>query len=246
MFEEYTQPFDTKFNFTFQQDMLAAVKYEEPVSYTFKNSLEESLKNIISGYECVSGDDYIDGIFGSNHDQDRIMSQVEDIDKAKLVANIYLTLPGNPFIYYGEELGMMGKGDDANKREPFIWTDDGSGMDTTWKENDFIGETDSYETQKNDNNSMYNHYKNMISLRKNYEALSGGKYDLYKLSDNYSNKIMSYIRYTDNEKLLVIHNFSGERIILNEEDISGMNVIYGELGKDNGISAYGSVILKFN
>ena len=55
-----------------------------------------------STYESVSGDDYIDGIFGSNHDQDRIVSQVEDIDKAKLVSNIYLTLPGNPFIYYGE------------------------------------------------------------------------------------------------------------------------------------------------
>ena len=36
---------------------------------------------------------------------------------------------------------------------------DGSGMDTTWIENDFIGKIDSYETQKNDNDSMYNHYK---------------------------------------------------------------------------------------
>jgi glycosidase len=28
--------------------------------------------------------------------------------KAKLAAAIYLTLPGTPFLYYGEELGMLG------------------------------------------------------------------------------------------------------------------------------------------
>lgn len=246
MFEEYTQPFDTKFNFTFQQDMIEAIINEESVSETFECSLEESLKMILSDYEDVSGDDYIDGIFGNNHDQDRIMSQVESIDKAKLVANIYLTLPGNPFIYYGEELGMKGEEDDLNKREPFIWTEDGSGTDTTWVENNYIGEIDSFETQKNDNDSMYNHYKKMISLRKNHEALVSGKYDVYELPHNDSNKVMSYIRYTDIEKLLVIHNFSSERIILNGENLSEMSIIYGDLGQDNGIAAYGSVILKIN
>ena len=57
---------------------------------------------------------------------------------------------------------------------------------------------------------------------------------------------MSYIRYTDIEKLLVIHNFSSERIILNGENLSEMSIIYGDLGQDNGIAAYGSVILKIN
>ena len=64
---------------------------------------------------------YIDGIFATNHDQDRIMSQVGSVEKAKLASNIYLTLPGNPFIYYGEEIGMCGEKPDEKIRKKSWW-----------------------------------------------------------------------------------------------------------------------------
>lgn len=47
------------------------------------------------------------------------MSEVNNEDKAKLAINIYMTLPGNPFIYYGEEIGMRGEKPDINIREAF-------------------------------------------------------------------------------------------------------------------------------
>ncbi len=47
--------------------------------------------------------------FLTNHDQDRIMSQLRgDLPSAKLAAFLLLTSPGVPFLYYGEEIGMLG------------------------------------------------------------------------------------------------------------------------------------------
>lgn len=47
------------------------------------------------------------------------MSQLfGDWNQAKMAAAIYLTLPGNPFIYAGEEIGMQGRGEHENIRNP--------------------------------------------------------------------------------------------------------------------------------
>src|SRR5690606_9285760 len=47
--------------------------------------------------------------FITNHDQNRIMSQLDgDEGKTRVAAAILLSNPGVPFIYYGEEIGMMG------------------------------------------------------------------------------------------------------------------------------------------
>ena len=43
-------------------------------------------------------------------------------EKMKLAASIYLTLPGIPFIYYGEEIGMIGTGAHENIRRPMQWS----------------------------------------------------------------------------------------------------------------------------
>lgn len=116
--EEYVQPFDTKFNFSFQNALIESVKNNTSMQ-TSGSNISKYLQDIIDLYNTVDGN-YLDGVFGSNHDQNRIMSQVELTDKAKLVASVYLTLPGNPFIYYGEEIGMYGEKPDEMIRNPFM------------------------------------------------------------------------------------------------------------------------------
>ena len=60
--------------------------------------------------------------FITNHDQDRVMTQLgENVEKAKLAAAILLTMPGTPFIYYGEEIGMTGAKPDEFIRTPLHW-----------------------------------------------------------------------------------------------------------------------------
>src|SRR6266536_4472013 len=44
-----------------------------------------------------------------------------DVARAKLAATLLLTLPGLPFIYYGEEIGMTGDKPDPRLRTPMQW-----------------------------------------------------------------------------------------------------------------------------
>ena len=46
--------------------------------------------------------------FLSNHDMDRASNSLTN-ENAKLAASLYLLLPGTPYMYYGEEIELMGK-----------------------------------------------------------------------------------------------------------------------------------------
>ena len=70
--------------------------------------------------------------FLSNHDQLRFALQVgEDTSLGKLAATILFTMPGTPYIYYGEEIGQSQpdftdeqlRFDDIYKRAPMYWDD---------------------------------------------------------------------------------------------------------------------------
>ena len=55
-------------------------------------------------------DNRVMGTFLSNHDQNRyIESLARSHTRAKVAVNLLFTLPGIPFVYYGEEIGMIGK-----------------------------------------------------------------------------------------------------------------------------------------
>src|SRR5690242_21862338 len=61
--------------------------------------------------------------FLSNHDGTRVMSLLgNDVPSAKLAATLLLTLPGLPFVYYGEEIGMAGEKLDPRLRTPMQWS----------------------------------------------------------------------------------------------------------------------------
>src|SRR6185503_5286197 len=61
--------------------------------------------------------------FLRNHDQTRTLSAVGgDVARAKVAATLLLTMPGLPFVYYGEEIGMIGDKPDERLRTPMQWT----------------------------------------------------------------------------------------------------------------------------
>ena len=66
--------------------------------------------------------DYINAPFLSNHDVGRIAGFVmKDPCKTKLAGAMNLFMSGSAFIYYGEEIGMVGSGNDPSKRAPMYW-----------------------------------------------------------------------------------------------------------------------------
>lgn len=240
--ENYVQPFDTKFDFAIQQKILNCVQKGMAVP-GFGDSLSVAIENIQNKYDGVDVN-YLNGVFGANHDQDRIASSVNSLDKARQIAAVYMTLPGNPYIYYGEELGMYGSKPDEMIRTPFLWGDD-STYNTSWEKDDQNAETKGLDQQMKDPDSMYSYYKTLIALRKDNPALMKGNYRAAALT---SDSVIAYFREADGQKLLVVHNFAeGNQTVSLAEcgDITVTNVLYSSSG-ETGVSDLSSVKLAGN
>jgi glycosidase len=147
--------------------------------------------------------------FLTNHDIDRIYSQFEAVDyKMKQAAFIYLTLPGVPFIYYGEEVGMLGTGAHENIRRPMQWT--GGAHAGFTNGNPWIGVGGGYTVNNvanmEDNpSSLLSTYRELVHLRNEEEALRRG----YLLDvQSGSEKILSYARILEEEALVMVANLN--------------------------------------
>lgn len=151
--------------------------------------------------------DYIDATFLTNHDQNRILNELGgELSKAKLAAAILLTLPGTPFIYYGEEIGMLGKKPDEYIREPFLWNiQDEDPIRTSWMSPTYSTNVTirSLAQQINNSSSLYNYYKSLINFRnQNKEIGMGRLVPVTGLPEN----ILAYYRIYQEDSTLVIHN----------------------------------------
>ncbi len=117
--------------------------------------------------------------FLSNHDQSRALSQLAGKpEKGKVAATLLLTAPGVPFIYYGEEIGMLGLKPDEQLRTPMQWTaaaNSGFTTGTPWE----LPFSD-YAKGKNvadesaDPHSLLAHYRALVRLRNEHAALRVG------------------------------------------------------------------------
>jgi glycosidase len=186
-------------------------------------------------------------IFLENHDLDRFASLEKNIQKQKLAASLQLLIGGIPSIYYGQEIGMKGKGmnglygngdgNDIPRREAFEWyaKEEGVGV-ATWyantgiwwtKRNNQPNDGISVEEQKGDPQSLFNHYRKMLKLRAAHEALSSGA---YAQVENNNDFIFSFLRKTDSKTVLVAANMSdqNQKVVLKEAKRK-FKAIYGQV-----------------
>jgi len=151
--------------------------------------------------------------FLTNHDQNRIMSVLnEDMDAAKNAATLLLTSPGVPFLYYGEEIGMLGKKPDEDIRRPLQWSGDANAGFTTgspWRAPASDYTTKNIASQTEDPNSLLSLYRKLIYIRNNHAALRVG--DFY-LVDTGNRSVFANLRVSRNETALIIVNLSSEAI----------------------------------
>lgn len=191
--------------------------------------------------------DYIDPVFLGNHDQNRILSVLEgDTARQKLALALLMTSPGAPYLYYGEEIGMLGAKPDPNIREPFLWDlKEKDSLRTTWITPRFS--TDDtvvpLALQKADFNSLYHFYRYWIHLRRWQPILAKGGISpiLHKHPG-----LLAFYRDLAGEKLEVYHNFSDETLEL--EVPPGMLPLAvhkaGLQGRILTLKAYGSAVLE--
>jgi alpha-amylase len=155
--------------------------------------------------------------FLANHDQSRILNQLGGhLDRARLAATTLLALPGVPFIYYGEELGMSGaRPPDEAVRTPMQWAAVENAFFTS-NEQAWTAVNPDYETvnvaaQLNDPGSLLNHYRQLIHLRQEHVALRLG--GLATLTSN-CREVFGFLRHVPHTAVqpgaavLVLLNFS--------------------------------------
>ncbi|QLY39685.1 alpha amylase [Hujiaoplasma nucleasis] len=127
--------------------------------------------------------------FISNHDMNRAAGfLMVDEYAMHMAANLYILTYGTPFIYYGEEIGMLGsrstENTDANRRLAMYWGDGDSvtnPIGSTWTVDRQIN--GSVQDQIGDPNSLYNHYKKLIMVRNAHPEIARGQYTLIDFSE---------------------------------------------------------------
>ncbi|MBY0432920.1 MAG: alpha-amylase [Cyclobacteriaceae bacterium] len=212
--------------------------------------LVKRYKDINDYYRSITPD-YVDATFLKNHDQNRILSELDDNEqKARVAASILFTLPGTPYIYYGEEIGMKGKKPDEYIREPFIWDEDGKDpMQTKWEEPKYStsATVKPLSLQKNDPLSLMNYYKRWIAYRNGSDVMTIGTLSPspFKITE-----VVSMIRSLGESKRLALHNISDVEVTVSLAEAGEFSAVEfstaeGIVIADNAIKipAHHSVVL---
>ncbi|HST07586.1 MAG TPA: alpha-amylase family glycosyl hydrolase, partial [Gemmatimonadaceae bacterium] len=150
--------------------------------------------------------------FLANHDHERVMTQLGDAGRARVAASAMLLLPGMPFVYYGEEIGMVGAKPDETIRTPMQWSaTTGAGFTSgkSWEEPQPDWQTKNVAAQDRDSGSLLNHYRRLIHLRNQHSALDHGALVVGTASDA---AVAAYVRRSSDETVLVVTNFSARAI----------------------------------
>lgn len=182
-------------------------------------------KDIISYQDLYKSyrSDYHEATKLSNHDEDRTGSTLNaSADLMKMAGAVLLTSGGEPYIYYGEELGFLGKkeGGDEYVRTPMKW---GDNYTTSFIKQSYTGQdkVKSVEEQAGDENSILSVYRTFGQLRNTYPALAEGKmsaHPLYNDSNSQYKQVACWYMSDASQKMLVVHNFSSKAVTLNFSD----------------------------
>jgi len=147
------------------------------------------------------------GTFLTNHDQDRVLNVLgHDEGRARVAAGIYLTLPGIPFVYYGEEIGMIGSGAHENIRSPMQWTDGPNAGFTTgvpWQPINSNYQQYNVLVEQQDPGSLLNWYKRLIDVRNQAPALRRGTHDPLASS---ASPVLAFVRRHEQQTVLCLAN----------------------------------------
>ena len=239
----YLKGLPSMFNFDFYHGIQRIIKEEK------NDGLIESLINTQNVYQKIQKN-YIDAIFVNNHDQNRLINNVDGSnEKNRLSAAILLTLPGMPYIYYGDEIGMLGQKPDPEIREPFLWDYKGKAAEqTSWME--AVNSTDStvipLSAQYGVPNSTFSYFKYWIKLRNNHEVLRTGGLESISLPES----LLGYSRTSEDRQWVIIHNLTGETQTLDLNLVKASHVIYSfdestvEENQMLSLPAYASVVLE--
>lgn len=185
-----------------------------------------------------------------NHDMDRLARYLND-DEIKIAFAFLMSMPGAPFIYYGDEIGMRyvdglasveGGYGRTGSRSPMQWDDSKNAGFSEADEDKLYIKQDSdpnrptVKKEMENKASIYNEVKRLIDVRKSHKALQNNSNIefVYYAKNVYP---LVFLRSFEEEKIMVIINPSDKSVSF-ESKYEPSDAIYniGErASKNNGV-----------
>ncbi|WP_304353044.1 alpha,alpha-phosphotrehalase [Brachyspira innocens] len=182
-----------------------------------KKYYKESAKMLATVMHCLRGTPYI----YQGEEIGMTNAYFNDINQYKDVESLnYFNILKNNGIEDKEIYKILQSRSRDNARTPMQWNDKkNAGFSNTKPWIEIISNYKKINAENNlkDENSIFNHYKKLIKLRKDYKVISEGK-TIPILKDD--KNVLSFIREYNNEKILVINNFYGNECTA---DLSGID-----------------------
>ena len=148
-----------------------------------------------------------------NHDEQRIASPefAGNAEKGKPAMVVSATISTSPtMIYFGQEVGEPGA-EHAGHGSPSrtsIYDYIGVPNHQRWLNNKQFDGGQSTDTEK----ALRDFYKRLLNLTINSSALAGEYRDIHHFNRQntewYNDKVLSFVRWSDDEQLIVVSNFS--------------------------------------
>jgi maltose alpha-D-glucosyltransferase/alpha-amylase len=190
---------------------------------TGQGSAHEFIHEYMAIYSKIAHRGYV-CIPSGNHDMGRISTGRDD-DELAVVFTFLLTMPGIPFIYYGDEIGMNFLNDLPSKeggyertgaRTPMQWNNDqNSGFSTADAEQLYLPidpdpQRPTVEKQTQEEKSLWNRVRQLAELRKNTPGL-GADAEFIPLNPDGCEYPLVYQRGgdTDDNRYLIVLNPAG-------------------------------------
>ena len=183
-----------------------------------KGNINEYLDRFLLDLRETRGKGYI-GMITGNHDMQRL-AYLRGPEELKVCMAFLFTMPGVPFVYYGDEIGMdyieglpskEGGYIRTGARTPMQWNNGKnhgfSVSDTPYLSTDSREGAPTVEEQEKDEDSLLVFVKKLIALHKETAALHADA-DFNVLMSGYP---FVYERMADGKKLLIALNPSAER-----------------------------------
>lgn len=190
---------DTAFEFDLARTVIEGLNHGDA------SAIRERIATVADAYDTPVA------TFLTNHDQPRLMSQLGGYEaRVRAAATILLTLPGVPFLYYGEEIGQTGDKPDPDIRTPMQWDATGEifSKAVPWRAAQPDQPERNLASQRHDYTSLFRHYQTLVALRHAHESLARGRVAVLRTTDP---RVLAFTRRTDREHTLIIVNTSGEQ-----------------------------------
>ncbi len=170
------------------------------------------IENVLCRFGKQFHDGAADGVFLTNHDMVRVASELgEEPDAVRLAAALLFAMPGTPWMYYGEEIGMRNGSSlkDEHKRGPMQWTGEPGGGFTDgipWEPLHQSAHTINVATQTADPDSILSLYRDLVRARRTRPALHLGDAEVVDINSPTTDEIWALRRMAGEDVVVCAFN----------------------------------------